>query len=273
MLLHNFINKNEKEILEELRTKPYFFSLLPPIWKENYNICVEAILLYPYNYTYIKEEYKKKRNLAIQAITMCPYLFTHVPSEFKNDMEICLIAIRNYPFNVRHLSSNMKNNEELFYVLVKENSWGLNYMSSTIRNDKRVFENALQINSSVFGCIHSMLKNDVEFLKPLIPKYNLLIQNFSEVARKNKELLKIAIRHNYLNFYFLPKLYYNDFHFLFELYSINKKLGIVLKETKRERVIDKYNFYHHCVFYKQMEKEDNIFHMPELVHIIESFLF
>lgn len=30
MLLHNFINKNEKEILEELRTKPYFFSLLPP---------------------------------------------------------------------------------------------------------------------------------------------------------------------------------------------------------------------------------------------------
>lgn len=25
MLLHNFINKNEKEILEELRTKLYFF--------------------------------------------------------------------------------------------------------------------------------------------------------------------------------------------------------------------------------------------------------
>jgi hypothetical protein len=47
----------------------------------------------------------------------------------------------------------------------------------------------------------------------------------------------------------------------------------MLKNTKRECVIDKYNFYNHLLFYKHHEKEDNIFHIPELVKIIESFLF
>lgn len=273
MLLETFRDKNEKEIINELRKKPYFFSLLPSKWKENYNVVIEAILLYPYNYTYIKEDFKKKRNLAISAIVMCPYLFTHVPSEFKNDKEICLLAIKNYPFNVKHLSIKMKENEELFYLLVKENSWGINYMSSTLRNNEQIFEKALQLNSTIFGLICSELKKNIEFLEKLIPKYDLLLQNFSELARDNKKIIKIAVKNNYLNFYFLPKKYYNDYDFLFELYSINKKLDIILKETKRECVIDKYNFIHHLLKYKQQEEIDNIFHMPELVFMIQSYLF
>lgn len=273
MILKNFIDKNESEILEELRKRPYCFSLLPEHWKENYNVIVESILLYPYNYTYIADEFKKHRNLAIQAILMSPYLFNQVPHEFKNDMEICLLAIKNYPFNVKHLSNDMKKNEEIFFLLVKENSWGLNYMSSVLRDDPGIFEKAISINPNVFGMLNSAIKKNNMFLKELLPKYNLTLQNFPEEARHDQELIKIAVKHNYLNFYFLPKKFFNDYKFLLELYNLNKNLNIILKETKRECVIDKYNFYNHFLIYKQHEKEDNIFHMRELVEIIASFLF
>lgn len=273
MIFKNFVGKNENEILEEIRKRPYCFSLLPPEWKENYNIIVESILLYPYNYTYIKEEYKHQRTLAIQAIVMSPYLFRSIPTELKNDMEISLLAIKNYPFNVKHLSTEMKNNQEIFFILVKENSWGLNYMSSDLRDDEIIFEKAISINPNVFGMLNSVMKKNHIFLKKILPKYNLMLQNFPEAARNDKDLIKIAIQNDYLNFYFLPKPFYNDYVFLFELYTLNTKLDIILKETKRECIIDKYNFYNHLLFYKYHEKEDNIFHMRELVEIIGSFLF
>ena len=273
MTFKNFIAKNEDEILEEIKKRPYCFSLLPPEWKENYNVIVESILLYPYNYMYIEEEYRKQRHLAIQVIVMSPYLFRSVPIELKNDMEICLLAIKSYPFNVKHLSSEMKKSQEIFFCLVKENSWGLNYMSSDLRDDEAIFEKAISINSNIFGMLNSVMKKNNTFLKKMILKYDLILRNFPQEARHDKDLIKIAIKHNHLNFYFLPKQFYDDFDFLFELYTLNNKLDAILKGTRRQCVIDKYNFYNHLLFYKYHEKEDNIFHIRELVEIIGSYLF
>ena len=273
MILKNFEEKNEEEILEEIRKRPYYFSLLPVKWKENYNIVVESILLYPYNYMYIREEYKKQRHLAIQVIIMSPFLFRNLPVELKNDMEICLLAIKSYPFNVKHLSSQMKKNQEIFFSLVQENSWGINYMSSDLRDDEILFEKAISINSNIFGIVNSVVKKNNTFLKKMIQKYDLILRNFPLEARHDKDLIKIAITHNYLNFYFLPKHFYDDFIFLFELYTLNNKLDEILKGTRRECIIDKYNFYNHLLFYKYHEKEDNIFHIRELVEIIGSYLF
>lgn len=261
---------NKIEALNFLRAKPHLFIFFPEKWKMDREIIVEAIYLYPYNYKHIPEIFKNDRSIVLQTIALNGYIFYAIPTKFRRDKDICLLAIEKYTFNVRYISERLQLDEEIFFYLVMKNSWSINYMSLALRNNENIVDKALSINRNIFSYISTNLKYNVNFIiNVLIEKYNFLLSDLPVLIRNNRDVIKSAIKKNYINFVYAPKY---DKDFLYELYTLNPMIKCFLEKTLYQSILDKHN-YLILLYHKDKEEKKNIFHTRDIAYYIMEFLF
>lgn len=263
-------NLEKDEILKILKIKPYLFSFFPERWKNDKEVAVEAIYQYPYNYKHISIELQNDRTIILQIIVLNGYFFYMIPQRFRDDKEICYLAINNYSFNTRYLSERLKYDEDIFFLLVMKNSWSINYMSFTLRNNTEIVNKALNMNRDILAYLNTTLKYEKDFIiNVLINKHNFFLTDFPIVIRNNVEIIKYAVKRDYINFIHVPK---NDKNFLYDLYLLNPKIKYFLENTPYQYVLDKYN-YLELLHIKNNEKKENFFHSRDVAYYILEFLF
>lgn len=263
-------NLEKDDILKILKNKPHLFFFFPQRWKDDKDIVVEAIYHSPYNYKYISNELQNERTIILQTIALNGYFFYMIPQRFRDDKEICYLAINNYSFNTRYLSERLKYDEDIFFLLVMKNSWTINYMSCSLRNNTEIVNKALNMNRNILGYLNTTLKYEINFIvNVLINKHNFLLTDFPISIRNNVEIIKYAVKKNYINFIHVPK---KDKNFLYDLYLLNPKIKYFLENTPYQYVLDKYN-YLELLQIKNNEKKENFFHSRDVAYYILEFLF
>lgn len=198
-----------------LSKDPYIYTYLPHHHKEDKKLFLYAISLDSQNFSCTSKKLQDDKELALLAVKNNGYLINYVSDRLKEDKDIVIAALKNEPASSRYISdtliSDMEiiklalkkdvgnivkripeeiiNNKEYLLELISINDLVIRYASSQLQDDYEIIEAGVKKNGYAIFYASERLQQDFNLISLAIETYPILILNFADKFKKNKELI------------------------------------------------------------------------------------
>lgn len=244
--------RSDKDLLEIILSNKvsatYSFEHFPLEYRDNEDIAKKVINDDAGCFQYLSERLRDNREIALSAVKNGGGYLKYASLRLRDDKEFVKIALKNNTWStLRSVSERLKNDIEIVLAYVSIDNRTLQDFADEFKDNQRVIEECMKerksdwsekmfIQGAAYQYFSDRFKTNREIALHMSLGTDFNLGSAPENFRKDKEIVKNAVKESSNNFKYIGSELLNNFDYIKELYSLNEGVLSYMNEDLKAQL-------------------------------------
>jgi hypothetical protein len=213
------------------------FEYFPPEYRDNEEIAKKVVKDDASCFEYLSERLRNNKEIALLAVSKSGMALREMPEMMLDDKDIVLAALSNDGWRYcDKISDRLKNDIDVVLAAVSSDNRTLEDFPEVFKDNERVVEACLKGNGSAFSYFSHRMRNDRGIALKMSAKWGFKLKDAPENFKNDREIVRNAVKVDDNNFDYVGSELIQDFGFLKELATLNKRVLSHLTEFVKAQI-------------------------------------